>query len=226
MILGCGNCFKWGGSDGFHLLSGVILNDSLDIGIILRVIFSDIILKDSLAIRMMAQYVPLGNTTDWIADDDIPCYQLQRNHIRSCTLLSQQAIQLLSWLTILGYTPLSYNYIMQIWHYYHPRAVPSYKFLEEFYALKVHILNYTVTLKHVNSKSLTQWVIGETLHYHCQRVRLETLKWKHCPLSATVETRHTDGDKHTHSARYRFVSSLNFSLAFSYIRGGGRTGLF
>ena len=153
---------------------------------------------------------------DWNADDDIPCYQLQWNHIRSCTLTSLQAIQLQSWLTIWRYTPLSYNYIIQLWHY-HPRAVPSYRFLEEFCALKVHILNYTVTLKHVNSKSLTQWVIGDTLHYHCQRVQLETLKWRHCPLSATVETRHTDGDTHTHSARYRFVSSLNFSSAFSYI---------
>ena len=62
MIPGCENCFKRGGSDGFHLLSGVILNDSLDIGIILRVIFNDIILKDSLAIRMMTQYIAPGNT--------------------------------------------------------------------------------------------------------------------------------------------------------------------
>ena len=62
MILGCENCFKRGGSDGFHLFSGVIFNDSLDIGMILRVIFSDIILKESLAIRMMTQYIPPGNT--------------------------------------------------------------------------------------------------------------------------------------------------------------------
>ena len=73
-------------------------------------------------------------------EDDVPSYQLKWNHIRSCNVTCHRAIQFQSWLTIWTNTKLSYYYIMRMWHC-HPRAVPSYKFMEEFWSLKVHIWN-------------------------------------------------------------------------------------